>query len=145
MDVVRVGLSLRALRIRRRWRQQDVADRLGVSRSVVARIERGGADTVTLKLLEREAETLGARLDVRVLWQGEALDRLLDSATRAPSRARRAIARRPWLADARGNLVQPRRRARIDRHPGVPSGHAIAARDRGQVRRPGSPGDTGDP
>ena len=42
------------------------------------RIERGHADRVAVHTLIRVAATLGARIDVRLLWQGEALDRLLD-------------------------------------------------------------------
>jgi Holliday junction resolvase-like predicted endonuclease len=42
-------------------------------------MERGGADLVTVRGLERVAATLGARVEVRILWQGEGLDRLLDA------------------------------------------------------------------
>ena len=41
MDALRLGLQLRALRIRRRWRQLDVALRAGVSRGTISNIERG--------------------------------------------------------------------------------------------------------
>ena len=80
MDAVRVGLSLRALRIRRRLTQSDVARMIGLSRSAIARIERGHADRATVRTLIRVAEALGASLSVRVLWHGEGLDRLLDAA-----------------------------------------------------------------
>jgi transcriptional regulator with XRE-family HTH domain len=80
MDVVRLGLSLRALRLRRRLTQASVAARVGVSRATIARMERGHADQVTLRLLVRVAAEHGATLSVRVLWHGEALDRLLDAA-----------------------------------------------------------------
>jgi transcriptional regulator with XRE-family HTH domain len=70
---------MRALRLRRRMTQAQVADRAGMSRAVVARIERGRADRVAVHTLERVASQLGARVDVRLLWQGEGLDRLLDS------------------------------------------------------------------
>lgn len=79
MDRLRIGLSLRALRMRRRWRQEDLASRVGVSRSLIARLERGGVDRLTLRRLESIATELGARIEVRVMWQGEALDRLLDA------------------------------------------------------------------
>jgi transcriptional regulator with XRE-family HTH domain len=79
VDRIRIGLSFRALRIRRRWRQEDLAARAGVSRSLIARLERGGVDRLALRRLERIADELGARVEVRVLWQGEALDRLLDA------------------------------------------------------------------
>jgi hypothetical protein len=51
-----------------------------VSRGVVGRIERGRADRVTVHVLVRVAAALGGTVTVRLLWQGEGLDRLLDSA-----------------------------------------------------------------
>lgn len=79
VDVIRFGLGLRALRLRRRLTQAQLAARAGVSRTVVWRIERGQADRVTVQTLERVAGALGARIDLRLLWQGEGLDRLLDA------------------------------------------------------------------
>jgi transcriptional regulator with XRE-family HTH domain len=69
---------MRALRRRRGWTQQQLADRVGISRSAISRIERGNGDTLTVRLLTRAAGALGARVSMRVLWQGEELDRLLD-------------------------------------------------------------------
>jgi transcriptional regulator with XRE-family HTH domain len=80
MDAVRFGLALRALRRRRRWTQQRLADDVGVSRSVIARIETGRADRVTVRTLVRVASALGGTISVRVLWHGAGLDRLLDAA-----------------------------------------------------------------
>jgi transcriptional regulator with XRE-family HTH domain len=80
MDVVRFGLGMRALRRRRGWTQQRLADAVRVSRSVVGRIERGRADRVPLHVLVRVSAALGGTVTVRLLWQGEGLDRLLDSA-----------------------------------------------------------------
>lgn len=80
MDLIRFGSSLRALRRRRRWTQQELALRSRSSRAAVSSIERGEADRFTLATLERLAASLEARLVVRVLWHGEELDRLLDSA-----------------------------------------------------------------
>lgn len=80
MDAIRIGLSLRALRIRRRMTQAELAARAGVSRAAIARLERGGADGVTFRALARVTTALGASVNVRVLWQGEGLDRLLDTA-----------------------------------------------------------------
>ena len=79
MDPVRFGLSVRALRRRRRWTQAELGRRARVSRSAIARIERGEADQFTVELLTRVATALGARIAIRILWQGEALDRLLDA------------------------------------------------------------------
>jgi transcriptional regulator with XRE-family HTH domain len=78
VDVIRFGLGIRALRRRRRWTQAELARRVELSRSIVYRLERGRADRVALHTLERVATELGARVDVRLLWQGEGLDRLLD-------------------------------------------------------------------
>jgi transcriptional regulator with XRE-family HTH domain len=78
MDTVRFGLSVRALRRRRGWRQVDLAWHAGVSRTAISRVERGRADRLTIRMLRTLADALGARLDCRLLWNGEALDRLLD-------------------------------------------------------------------
>jgi hypothetical protein len=65
---------------------------------VVARVERGAADSVTIRLLDRIAQRLDARLDVRLLWQGEALDRLLDARHAALVEATiRILAAAAWL------------------------------------------------
>jgi transcriptional regulator with XRE-family HTH domain len=78
VETVRLGLSIRALRRRRDWTQADLGRRVGVSGSVVSRIERGSVGRITVRRLEAVLEALGARLHLKVLWQGEELDRLLD-------------------------------------------------------------------
>jgi Holliday junction resolvase-like predicted endonuclease len=50
-----------------------------VSRSLISKLELGHVDRVTLRTLRDIAATLGARLDVRLDWNGESLDRLLDA------------------------------------------------------------------
>jgi transcriptional regulator with XRE-family HTH domain len=80
VDWIRLGLAFRALRIRRGWRQLDLALRAGVSRSAISRIERGHAGGIAGAILVRVAAALDARFDVALRWRGEALDRLLDSA-----------------------------------------------------------------
>jgi transcriptional regulator with XRE-family HTH domain len=77
-DAARIGRSLRAIRVRLGLRQVDVAKRAGVSRSFVSKVERGLARTGDLRRVEAICAALGADLDVRVRWHGEALDRLLD-------------------------------------------------------------------
>ena len=79
MDLVRFGRGVRALRIRRRWRQSDLAAAAHVSPTVVARIERGASDGIPPRKLDAVAAALGARTDLRLSWNGEALDRLLDA------------------------------------------------------------------
>lgn len=79
VDTVRLGRGVRALRRRRGWRQVDLGKAAGVSQSLIARLEGDGADRLTLRTLERVAGALGARLIVRLDFNGEALDRLLDA------------------------------------------------------------------
>jgi transcriptional regulator with XRE-family HTH domain len=79
MDTVRFGRGIRALRRRRGWRQVDLGRSAGVSQSLIARLERGAADGMTVRSLERIASAVGARLSVRLDFNGEALDRLLDA------------------------------------------------------------------
>jgi transcriptional regulator with XRE-family HTH domain len=80
MDRQRLGRSVRALRQRLAWRQEDLAARCGTSQTSVSRIERGMLGGTSLGALERLVVSLGGELDVRVRWRGEELDRLLDSA-----------------------------------------------------------------
>src|SRR5260221_5041426 len=80
MDSGRLGGACRALRIRRRWRQRDLADVVGVSRQLVAKVESGRIETMQLATLRAVVEGLGGSLEVSVRWHGEGLDRLLDAA-----------------------------------------------------------------
>ena len=80
MELVRLGHALRALRIRKGWRQEDLATRGGVSRQLISKIESGRLDGIQIGTVRRVADVLGATFDVQVRWQGEGLDRLLDAA-----------------------------------------------------------------
>ncbi|MFI5261443.1 MAG: XRE family transcriptional regulator [Candidatus Limnocylindrales bacterium] len=78
MDDQRVGSALRAVRLRRRWRQLDVAQRAGVSRSLVSLMERGHLDRLSLRALRSVGAVLDIRVDVIARWRGGELDRLLN-------------------------------------------------------------------
>jgi transcriptional regulator with XRE-family HTH domain len=78
MDLVRFGRAVRALRHRRRWRQVDLAAAAGVSQSVVADLELGRGRRMAVETYEKVAGALDARAELRLSWQGEAIDRLLD-------------------------------------------------------------------
>src|SRR6476646_3264013 len=80
VDPVRLGHHYRALRLRRRWRQTDLGAKARVSRSTISRLERGRLDDVSVSALRTVAEALDASLDIRLRWNGENLDRLLDEA-----------------------------------------------------------------
>jgi transcriptional regulator with XRE-family HTH domain len=77
MDDMRVGAAFRAVRRRRGWRQQDVAERAGVSRPFVSLVERGHLDRVSLRTIRRIAAVLDIRIDLVARWRGGELDRLL--------------------------------------------------------------------
>ena len=78
MDDRRVGLLVRSLRRRRRWRQQDVATRAGVSQSTVSRLERGHVDELTLRTIRQILGAVETRGDLDVRWRGGLADQLLD-------------------------------------------------------------------
>jgi transcriptional regulator with XRE-family HTH domain len=79
MDLVRLGLGLRALRRRRGWRQRDLATAARVGQTLVSTIERGHVDRVSIPALQAVAGTLDARLVIEIRWRAGDLDRLLDS------------------------------------------------------------------
>jgi transcriptional regulator with XRE-family HTH domain len=80
VDPIRVGRQMRALRLRKELRQDDVAARARLSRPVVSRIERGLLESVPIGSLVSAAAAVGAIVDIRLRWNGESLDRLLDEA-----------------------------------------------------------------
>jgi transcriptional regulator with XRE-family HTH domain len=79
MDDVRVGRALRAVRVQRRLRQEDVATAAGVSRRVVSELERGHIGSQRVAELRAVARALEVTVDVAVRWNGADLDRLLGS------------------------------------------------------------------
>jgi transcriptional regulator with XRE-family HTH domain len=61
------------------WRQQDLAERAGVSRATVSQAEADPARSVSLRALQHIADALDARLVLDIQWRGAELDRLLDA------------------------------------------------------------------
>jgi transcriptional regulator with XRE-family HTH domain len=80
VDSIRFGRGIRALRQRRGWRQEDLAAAASVSQPVVSRIELGELGNIPVFKLVAVARALGASVDLRLRWQGESLDRLIDAA-----------------------------------------------------------------
>jgi transcriptional regulator with XRE-family HTH domain len=74
MDDLAIGRLFRQLRIRVGWRQDDVADRAGISRAAYSEIERGMIDRVPLGKLRGVAKVLEVRLDLAATWRGAAID-----------------------------------------------------------------------
>ena len=79
MDAVRVGAVFRAVRLRRGWRQIDLAIRSGVSDSTISRIERGQFESLAVGTVLRVAAALEIRLDWVPRWRGGELDRMLNA------------------------------------------------------------------
>ncbi len=115
MDLTRTGLDLRLLRQHRGWTQQRLADEVGVSRSSIAAIEGGHAERVALAVLLRVAAALGARLSVRVYWQGEVLDRLRDERHAAiVERVLRLLTAEGWIVRTEVSFSEYGERGSID-------------------------------
>ncbi len=79
MSDQRVGAAFRAVRVRRRWRQLDVATAAGVSRGLVSLIERGHAGRLGIDSLRAVGAVLDIRVDLITRWRGGELDRVLNA------------------------------------------------------------------
>jgi transcriptional regulator with XRE-family HTH domain len=77
MDDAHVGGVIRSVRLRRGWRQEDLAAAARVSRASVSRAERGHLDTVWLPNLRAIGAALEIRLDFTPWWRGGQLDRIV--------------------------------------------------------------------
>ncbi|MET0772685.1 MAG: hypothetical protein ABWZ82_06355 [Candidatus Limnocylindrales bacterium] len=77
MDDERLGQAVRAVRLRARLRQVDVASAAGFARTAVIDIEAGRLSRVRVADLRGVAGGLGIRLTLDMRWQGADLDRLL--------------------------------------------------------------------
>jgi transcriptional regulator with XRE-family HTH domain len=75
----RLGAILRAVRLRSGLTQQNVADRSGVSRSVISRIERGHLATIGLGTVRRVGAALEVRVEAAAFSRNGDLDRLLNA------------------------------------------------------------------
>ena len=78
MDDAKVGRALRALRIRRHWRQSDLAAAANVSQSAVSRVERSHLETLSLRTVRALFGALDAGCTLMPWWRSGELDRLLD-------------------------------------------------------------------
>jgi transcriptional regulator with XRE-family HTH domain len=102
MEDQRIGSALRAIRIRRRRRQVDVAAAAGIPRGVAMRIEAGRLDDVSFGQIRSFARALDARFEGLVRWHGADLDRLVN---RGHALMHEAMFR--WLRDVGGWLALP--------------------------------------
>ena len=77
MDDAAVGRVYRAIRIRKRLRQVDVALAAKTSQDTVSRLERGAIGGMTVAQIRAIGEAIGVTLDLVPRWRGGELDRLL--------------------------------------------------------------------
>jgi transcriptional regulator with XRE-family HTH domain len=115
MDGLRFGRQFRALLIRLERRQTDLAGPSGLSRSLIASIDRGEVDGVTVGALVRAARALGADVDIRLRWRGEQLDRLIDEAHAAVVEATVVLLKRHgWIVEVEVSFAIWGERGSID-------------------------------
>jgi transcriptional regulator with XRE-family HTH domain len=79
VDDRQVGLAIRAIRIRKGWRQLDLGTRANVPRSTIGQIERGRLATIKVATIRQVTAALDARLDTTIRWQGGDLGRLINA------------------------------------------------------------------
>ncbi len=79
MDDQRFGSAIRTVRIRRGWRQADLAAKSGLSRSSISRIERGHLGPQSIDSIRAVAATLEMRVELQARWRAGDLDRLLNA------------------------------------------------------------------
>jgi len=77
MNDLTIAAALRAVRLRRGFRQLDLASLAGVSRTTISLIERGHWQSLSIDTVRRIAAVLDVRIDCVARWRGGDLDRLL--------------------------------------------------------------------
>lgn len=103
------------LRVRHRLTQAALALRAGVSRRAVATLEGGGAGRLPLDSIAAILATVGARADIRVLWNGPELDRLLDGAHSAvAAQVKTRLEKWGWVVRVEVSYSRYGERGRID-------------------------------
>lgn len=102
MNHQQLGRLVRAVRLRRRLRQVDVASAAGVSHSTVSLVERGHCRKLSLNTVEGIAATLDIRVELVGRWRGGDADRLVN---RRHSLLADSFA--SFMASADGWVVEP--------------------------------------
>jgi transcriptional regulator with XRE-family HTH domain len=102
VDDVGFGRLLRLSRIRRGWRQQDLADRTLVSRATVSRLECGHFAEMSIAGIRRVGSALDLRIEVHPRARALDLDRTVNA--RHAALAEHVIA---WIGAMPGWVVRP--------------------------------------
>lgn len=114
---MRTNLSraVRALRWRQGLTQAFLAERAGVSREVISRLERGDFEGMAFRSMSQVAEALGGQLDVQLRWRGARLDHLLDAEHAAIQDGEaRQLVEWGWIVRAEVSFNHSGDRGRVD-------------------------------
>lgn len=115
VNAERLGRLARMLRVRQRLTQMALAARAGVSRRAVSLLENGRARDLHLGAVEGILVALGARMDIRLSWNGPELDRLLDAGHAAlGASVKRRLEGWGWLVRVEVSYSRYGERGRID-------------------------------
>jgi transcriptional regulator with XRE-family HTH domain len=79
MNDQQIGAAFRAVRVRRKHWQRDVARAASVSQTTISRLERGHFEYLSLITLRRIASAMDVRLDLTARWRGGELDRMVNA------------------------------------------------------------------
>ena len=102
MDDVQLGIVVRTARIRRGWRQSDLAGIVGLSDGTISRVERGHLSSVSLGALRRIAQALDIRVELLPRSRSANVHRLANA--RHADLAEAVI---KWLLGLGGWIVRP--------------------------------------
>ncbi len=115
MNRQRLATLARILRIRQRLTQAEVAARATVGRHAVSALERAQVGRLKIRDVDAVFAALGARIDVRVMWNGPELDRMLDAAHAwLAARLKSRLERWGWIVRVEVSYSQYGERGRID-------------------------------
>jgi transcriptional regulator with XRE-family HTH domain len=102
MDDLAFGRLVRLARIERRWRQSDLAVRVGVSRSTVSRVERGHLGEISFDTVRAIAAAVDIRVQVQARARAVDIDRVMNARHSAM-----ADYLASWIASFSGWIVRP--------------------------------------
>ncbi|MEO8511664.1 MAG: helix-turn-helix domain-containing protein [Chloroflexota bacterium] len=115
MNWIHLGRQVRAIRLRVGLTQAAVAASAHVSRGVVSRLERGFARQMTVASIESVLSAIGARFDLRLLWSGTDLGRMLDAGHAALGMVvKQRLERWGWIVRVEVSYSRYGERGRID-------------------------------
>ena len=77
MEDLRIGSMIRTARLRKGWRQQDLATAGRVGRATISRVERGHLGSLPLDTIRAICAGLDIRLELQPRWRGGDLDRMM--------------------------------------------------------------------